>query len=78
MSFIECPCGFRADTQDDEYDDLTDCLTAYKAHGCEHHEPVRPAPSSEYTWPGVARMLIGCIAFAVVVWLCLGAPGVRK
>jgi hypothetical protein len=63
MPYISCPCGFRAETDDDF--DFDKANAAYDAHGCQHHPAVKPKTGNE--WAGT----VSAVAFlAAVVLVC--------
>ncbi len=70
MSYVTCPCGFRADTADDGFDDIGDCMRAFREHGGEHHAP-ETAPKNP-SWAGtlafIAIVLAVVAICAIVRW----------
>lgn len=68
MSFVTCPCGFRADGF------AAETLAAYRAHQCDHHdaETVDPEPPQQVNGWHVAEAIAFLVLVAFVCWLCAG------
>lgn len=64
MSYITCPCGFRADTADDQFDDMTDCLASFRAHGCQHHAAEVRKERSD--WAGTVAFIALLVAVVAI------------
>lgn len=65
MAFISCPCGFRAETDDDF--DLDRARAAFDEHGCQFHLPKVEPPKR---WHESAASMFG----ALIVLLIATAP----
>lgn len=71
MSYVTCPCGFRADGF------ASEAMAAYRAHRCQQHEPEPGADerTGRSNWPGAVES-VAFLAFLVVV--CLICAGVIR
>lgn len=68
MSYVTCPCGFRADGVFREAND------AYRAHECEYHDAdVAVEPARRSDWPGALVLVVCLVAVVVVCALCTRA-----
>jgi hypothetical protein len=68
VSFVTCPCGFRADGFAGE------TLAAYRAHECDFHDAelvVEESPRPVNGWY-IVEVFVFCILVGFVCWLCAG------
>lgn len=68
MSFITCPCGFRADMGDDGIDAPGDLMRAYRMHGCERH-PAEVQPTEDRGWSAAAVSIAFLVAVVLICYL---------
>lgn len=69
MSFVTCPCGFRADGF------AAEAMAAYRAHQCQHHdaEPVEEADSGgRENWPSTVGFIALLVFIAAMCLICRG------
>lgn len=68
MSYITCPCGFRAEMGEDEIDTPGDLMRAYRMHGCERHA-AEVQPTESRGWSGAAVSIAFLAAVVVICYL---------
>lgn len=66
MSYVTCPCGFRADGF------AADAMAAYRAHACQHHEVEAPQETDAGgdSWPGTVAFIVLLVAVVAVCLIC--------
>lgn len=68
MSYVTCPCGFRADGF------AADAMAAYRAHACQHHEVETPEENATArpTWSSTVGFIALLVAVIAVCLICAG------
>jgi len=72
MAFISCPCGFRAETDDDF--DLDKAQQAFDEHGCPNHAPKVEQPKRWHE--SVGAMFAALVFLLILTSPCWGLAGI--